>query len=241
MKIYITLLIIVFQYFVSFSQSSQLYNRTAIEGELDCTKKLNVLFGLQSRWNLSATSFDKLLFKIEPSYTINKSIEINAAYRNSAWKNSDFLLDGKRTTFGNRFSLGLRINSSKFKKMDSYFRLVYLSRIQFEDFKFKRDQWYWRNRITVKAKIKNNLIKPYFSIESLYRKNQFHYLIDNEFVTEGMVNEIRYMLGTELNLNKRNTMDVGLMLRDYQTNKATNFVLNITYRHDFTQNKKRKN
>jgi hypothetical protein len=125
--------------------------------------------------------------------------------------------------------------------MDAYFRLVYLSRIQFEEFKFKRDQWYWRNRITVKAKIKNNLIKPYFSVESLYRKNQFHYLWDNEFVTEGMVNEIRYMLGTELNLNKRNTMDVGLMLRDYQTNKATNFVLNITYRHDFTQNKKRKN
>jgi hypothetical protein len=125
--------------------------------------------------------------------------------------------------------------------MDAYFRLVYLSRIQFEEFKFKRDQWYWRNRITVKAKIKNNLIKPYFSIESLYRKNQFNYLMDNEFVTEGMVNEIRYMLGTELNLNKRNTMDVGLMLRDYQTTKATNFVLNITYRHDFTQNKKRKN
>jgi hypothetical protein len=49
------------------------------------------------------------------------------------------------------------------------------------------------------------------------------------------------MLGTEINLNKRNTMDVGLMLRDYQTTKATNFVLNITYRHDFTQNKKRKN
>jgi hypothetical protein len=65
--------------------------------------------------------------------------------------------------------------------------------------------------------------------------------MDTEFVTEGMVNEIRYMLGTELNLNKRNTMDVGLMLRDYQTNKATNFVLNITYRHDFTQTKKRKN
>ena len=240
MKIYVTLLIIVFQYFVSFSQPSQWYNRTAIEGELDCTKKLSVLFGLQSRWNLSATSFDKLLFKVEPSYTINKSIEINAAYRNSVFQNSNFILDGKRTTFANRFSLGFRINSSKFKKMDTYFRLVYLSRIQFEEFKFKRNQWYWRNRITVKAKIKNNLIKPYFSIESLYRKNQFYYLMDDDFVTEGMVNEIRYMLGTEFNFNKRNTLDVGLMLRDYQINKATNFVLNITYRYNFTQNKKRK-
>jgi hypothetical protein len=240
MKIHITLLVVVFHSFVSFSQSSQLYNRTAIEGELDCTKKFSVLFGLQSRWNLSTTSFDKLIFKVEPSFTINKSIEINAAYRNSAVQNSNFMLDGKRTTFANRFSFGFRLNSSKFKKMDTYLRLVYLSRIQFEDFKFKRDQWYWRNRITVKAKIKNNLIKPYFSIESLYRKNQFYYLMDNDFVTEGMVNEIRYMLGTELNFNKRNTMDVGLMLRDYQTSKATNFVLNVTYRHNFTQNKKRK-
>lgn len=241
MKIYVTLLVLVFPYFVSFSQSSQLYNRTAIEGEIDCKKKLSVLFGLQSRWNLSATSFDKLLFKLEPSYTINKSIEINAAYRNSVWQNSNFMLDGKKTTFANRFSLGFRLNSSKFKKMDTYFRLVYLSRIQFEEFKFKRDQWYWRNRITVKAKIKINQIKPYFSVESLYRKNQFYYLMDTEFVTEGMVNEIRYTLGTEFIINKRNTMDVGLMLRDYRTIKATNFVLNITYRHDFTPNKKRKN
>jgi hypothetical protein len=63
-------------------------------------------------------------------------------------------------------------------------------------------------------------------------------LLGDEFITEGLMNEMRYAIGTEINFNKSNMLDLQLLVRDYQTTKLTDFVACISFSHKFSKKKK---
>ena len=158
-------------------------------------------------------------------------------YRNS-WQANDYaLLDGKKQMTSQRIAFGLQLEPSNWIKTDKFLAIQLSSRIQFESFKFKRDQWYWRNKLTLKPQLKSKMIKPYLSGELFYRSNQYYFLSGDDFVTEGLMNEMRYTIGTELELNSSNTINLGLMLRDYGTARSTDLVVNLSYVHTFGKKK----
>jgi hypothetical protein len=238
MKSNILFLVFLFSVGLAFSQGGEWYNRASLEGKIDATKKLSFSASVQSRWNLSNPSFNKTMYTLESAFDITKSIRLGVLYRNSWIRNPHILLDGKKMTTPQRFAASLRFNPSKILKIDKYLTLLYATKIQFEGFKFKRDQFYWRNKITLKGELKGNVLKPYVSAESFYRKNQYFYLLGDEFITEGLMNEMRYAIGTEINFNKSNMLDLQLLVRDYQTTKLTDFVACISFSHKFSKKKK---
>jgi hypothetical protein len=97
--------------------------------------------------------------------------------------------------------------------------------MQFEQFKFKRNQLTWRNKLTIKPILKKSIFNPYLSAELFYRFNQFSYFIDEELITQGLLNEFRYCVGTEVKLSKNDAIDLGVMFRDFQTSRPSNLKL----------------
>ena len=136
-----------------------------------------------------------------------------------------------------RIAFGLQLEPSKWIKTEKFLDVQLSSRIQFETFKFKRDQWYWRNKLTLKPQLKNKLIKPFVSAELFYRTNQYYFLSGDDFVTEGLMNEIRYTIGADIKLNSTNDLNFGLMLRDYRTKRNTDLVINLAFIHEFGKKK----
>lgn len=237
MKILFSIFLSVLFYGTSFSQLGSIYNRTSIGGKINATKKLSFSAEVQGRWNITERSFSKSLFTIESKFAINKSIKVGLLYRNSWQTNGHALLDGKKQMTSQRVAFGLQLEPSNWINTDKFLSIQLSSRIQFESFKFKRDQWYWRNKLTLKPQLKGKLIKPFVSAELFYRTNQYYFLSGDEFVTEGLMNEIRYTIGTDIKLNSSNEINLGLMLRDYRTARNTDLVINLSYVHDFGKKK----
>jgi hypothetical protein len=222
---------------ISFGQLGSVFNRTSIGGKYAVTKKWSIAAEGQVRWNLTEKTYSKSLLTLESKYAVTKSIKVGLLYRNSWQTNTFALIDGKKQLTAQRVAIGLQLEPSEWFKMDEFLGIQWTSRIQFESFKFKRDQWYWRNRLTLKPQLKSKIFKPFVSGELFYRPNQYYFLSGDEFVTEGLMNEIRYTLGAELELNSSNNFTFGIMLRDYRTSRNTDLVLNVSFMHSFGKKK----
>lgn len=237
MKILFSIFLSVLFYGTSFSQFGSIYNRTSIGGKMNATKKLSFAAEVQGRWNLTERSYSKSLVTLESKFAINKSIKVGLLYRNS-WQTNDYaLLDGKKQMTSQRIAFGIQFEPSNWMKIDKFLAFQLSSRIQSESFKFKRDQWYWRNKLTLKPHLKSKIIKPFVSAELFYRTNQYYFLSGDDFVTEGLMNEMRYTIGTDIKLNSSNELNLGLMLRDFRTDRNTDLVINLSYVHDFGKKK----
>lgn len=237
MRVLFSIILSVLMCGTSFGQFGSVYIRTSIGAKYAITKKLSLAAEVQGRWNMTDKSYSKSLFTLESKYAITKSIKVGVMYRNS-WQSNDYvLIDGKRQMTSQRLALGLQLEPSDWLKMNKFLAIQLSSKIQFESFKFKRDQWYWRNKLVLKPHLKSKLIKPFVSGELFYRTNQYYFLSGDEFVTEGLMNEIRYTIGTDLEFNSSNSLTVGLMIRDYRTARNTDLVLNLSYLHTFGKKK----
>ena len=208
-------------------------SRIGLEAGFKVSKKISFDLGIQTRANLSQNSYSSTNFSIQAYYQFLKNWKLSGSYRNSIQPNEFAYLDGNDLSFRNRVQLAMYYDPSKLLDVDKFLELDLRSIIQYEQFQYKRNQWYWRNRISLEAKLKAKWLRPYVSLELLYRFNQYSYFMDNTLVTQGLMNELRYIGGIKFNLNKNNTINTALMFRDYRTNKNTNPVLLITYSHDF--------
>jgi hypothetical protein len=239
MRGFYIIFVAVFSCFIGHAQMGDLYSRFSVSGKYDIHKKLSIGAEIQGRTNLTDRSYSKSLLTFQTKFAFSKSIKCELEYRNSWQTNQNAILDGKEYSFGNRVAFGLQAEPSRWLKFDKYLGLQFSSKIQFESFKFKRNQLYWRNKMTLKPKLKSKLIKPYISVESFYRSNQYVFAADDEIMTVGMMNEIRYEIGTDIDLNKYNTFTVGLIFRDFKTARQNNMILNVAYAHTFHKNKKK--
>jgi hypothetical protein len=216
-----------------FSQIGDVHSRLGIEAEFKLNKKLSCDVAFQTRSNLSERKYSSTNFSLEFDYQFLKNWKLGLSYRNSFKPNVFAYLDGSDLSFRNRYQFFLRYNPSKLLQLNSFLDIEWRSIIQYEQFQYKRNQWYWRNRISVEPKLKSKWIQPYCSFELLYRFNQYSYFMDDTLITQGLMNELRYIGGIKFNLNKKNRINTAIMFRDYRTNKSTNTVLLVSYLHDF--------
>lgn len=222
------------------AQFGDLVSRTSIEAKFDLPKKFSLGVAVQSRYNFSKTSYNRTLYTIDASYDATKWLRISGSFRHGFESNPNVLIDGKNLLSRYRYSGGIRLNPAALFGFDKYLDIYLSSLYQFGDLKFARPQYIWRNKITIKPNLKSKIFKPYISAESFYRFNQYYYLVGNAFVTQGLMNEMRYEVGTQIDFNKKNSIEVGLMLRDYQTKKNTDLVICVTYSHTFLKDRKSK-
>ncbi len=222
------------------AQFGDLLSRTTIEAKFDLPKKFSLGVAVQSRYNFSKTSYNRSLYTIDASYDATKWLRINGSFRHTIQSNPNVLIDGKTLLSRYRYSGGIRLNPAALFGFDKYLDIYLSSLYQFGDLKFVRPQYYWRNKITIKPNLKSKIFKPYVSAESFYCFNQYYFLVGNTFVTQGLMNEMRYELGTQIDFNKKNSIEVGLMLRDYQTKKNSDLVICLTYSHTFLKDRKSK-
>ncbi len=224
----------------AYAQVGDVLSRSAVEAKFDLPKKFTLGVGFQSRYDFTNSTYSRTLYTIDISYDATKWLRINGSFRHAFQTNINALIDGNAMTSRYRFSGGLRLNPAALFGFDKYVNIYLSSTYQYEDFKFKREQLYWRNKLTIKPNLKSKIFKPYISAESFYRFNQYHYLVGNDFVTQGLMNEMRYEVGTQIDFNKKNSIELGIMMRDYQTKKNTDLVLCVTYSHTFLKNRKSK-
>jgi len=222
------------------AQFGDVLSRTTIEAKFDLPKKFSFGVAVQSRFNFSNTSYDRTMYTVSASYDATKWLRLNGSFRHGVQSNPNVLIDGKNLLSRYRYSGGIRLNPAALFGFDKYVDIYLSSNYQFGDLKFERPRYIWRNKITVKPNLKSKIFKPYVSAESFYRFNQYYYLVGNTFVTVGLMNEMRYEVGTQIDFNKKNSLEIGLMLRDYQTKKNSNLVLCLTYSHTFRKDKKSK-
>jgi hypothetical protein len=241
MKTYLsTLLIVGCLGLNAHAQFGDLLSRTSVKAKFDLPKKFSLGVAVQSRYNFSKTSYNRTLYTIEASYDATKWLRINGSFRHAFQSNANALIDGKALTSRYRYSGGIRLNPAVLFGFDKYIDIYLNSNFQVRVAKFVRPQYYLRNKLTLKPNLKSKIFKPYMSAESFYCFNQEFYLVGNAFITQGLMNEMRYEIGTEIDFNKRNSIELGLMLRDYQTKKNTDLVLCVTYSHTFLKKRKSK-
>jgi hypothetical protein len=216
-----------------YSQIGDLHSRIGLEAGFKLNNKISCDLAVQSRSNWSERRYSSTNFSLQINYQFLKNWKVGVSYRNSMQPNPFAYLDGNDLSFRNRYQFALRYNPSKLLHLDKFLDFELRSIIQYEQFQYKRNQWYSRNRLSVEPKLKVNWIQPYASFELLYRFNQYSYFIDDLLVTQGLMNEFRYIGGIKFNVNKKNTIDAALMFRDYRTQKASNPILSITYSHNF--------
>jgi hypothetical protein len=238
--IFSTILLIGFSGLGAHAQMGDVLSRTTVEAKFDLPKKFTLGVAIQSRYDYTTSSYNRSLYTLSASYDATKWLRINGSFRHALQTNTYAILDGHALTSRYRFSGGVRLNPAALIGFDKYIDVYLSSTFQYEDFKFKRPQLYWRNKITLKPALKSKVFKPYISAESFYRFNQYYYLVGDAFVTQGLMNEMRYEIGTQIDFNKKNSVELGLMIRDYQTKRNTDLVICVTYTHNFLKNRKSK-
>lgn len=208
---------------------SALFNWNEIGVKVKPTKRFSATLSGQYRWNTTDQVYSKTLFSARLKYDVLKPLSIQASYRRTWMPNDYFYLDNQENTYGHRFAAGISWDLLKTIKKKSKSSLKYTTQYQKEYFKFKREQIYWRNRLSLELHVGLNRMTPVFSAESFFRTNQYFQLVNGVPVTSGLMNEMRYGFGLNFNLPKNHDIQIGGLYRDFQTNKWDAWVMQFSY------------
>jgi hypothetical protein len=222
-----------------FSQLDDVVSRTTVKASFKPVKNIQFEGGVQMRVNLTEKAYNSSNWFVGSSFDIAKWIRTGLSYRNAFSTNEFALLDGKQFSFQNRFQLFLRVSPTDFGKGIDLFSIDFRSMMQFDQAKFDKNEWTWRNKLTIEPKLKSKMLKPYLAAELMYCLNQNQYFIGNEFVRAPQWNEFRYTLGTAFKLGKGNSLDIGVMYRDYPGLKKSDMAVLLTFEHAFKRKVKK--
>ena len=153
--------------------------------------------------------------------------------------NEFFYLDNQENTYGHRFAAGFSWDIFRTFKSKAKSSFKYTSQYQKEFFKFKREQIYWRNRVSLDLHIGLKRMTPVFSAESFFRTNQYFQLVNNTPVTSGLMNEMRYGFGLNFNLPNNHEIQIGTLYRDIKTKKNDAWVLQFSYFYTIEKKKEK--
>ena len=223
---------------LSWSQNA-LFNRNEIGIKIKPTKRFSATLSGQYRWSVSEKVYSKTLFNARLKYDIAKPFSILASYRRTWMPNDYFYLDNEENTYGHRFAAGFSWDILRTFKSKAKSSLKYTSQYQKEFFKFKREQIYWRNRLSLDLNIGLKRMTPVFSAESFFRTNQYFQLVNNAAVTSGLMNEMRYGFGLNFNLPNNHEIQIGGLYRDFQTRKWDAWVMQFSYFYTIEKKKEK--
>lgn len=218
---------------------NSIFNWNEIGVKVKPTKRFSATLSGQYRWNVSDKIYSKTLFSARLKYDIAKPFSIQASYRRTWMPNDYFYLDNQENTYGHRFAAGFSWDLLRTIKSKAKSSLKYTSQYQKEFFKFKREQIYWRNRLSLDLHIGLKRMTPVFSAESFFRTNQYFQLVNNVAVTSGLMNEMRYSFGLNFDLPNNHEIQIGGLYRDFQTKKWDVWVMQFSYFYTLEKKKEK--
>ena len=204
-------------------------------------KKIDITIGGQYRWDVTNQAYGKTLLSAKVNAKITRFISIQGRYRRTWLPNEYFYLDQQIQTYGHRLSAGIQWDIAKTLKKTSEKRkwnVQYTSTYQWETFKFRRPQVYWRNQVEVSHALPLKKCKLQYSIESFYRTNQYYSFINDQVVYSGLLNEMRYSIGLKYAISKQHEIILGIIKRDFQTSKWDVNVLELGYQFSISSKAK---
>ena len=177
---------------------------TTIDAETKLFKKWDISFGPEYRMKNNFSATDQIRGNLDISRKVGKYVKLGAGYIFIADKKT------KRDIFEYRHRFLFQATGSyKYARFTASWR----SRIQltimetdqprgnlFDDDSYN---WVWRNRFGLKYNIKKSPFTPYINFEmfhSLFSDLQYSYM------------ENRFSVGTEYQINKRNSLEFGYKL-----------------------------
>ncbi|MFY7667804.1 MAG: hypothetical protein ACOVQG_03620 [Crocinitomicaceae bacterium] len=173
--------------------------------------------------------FDKSNVELKFSQNWHKGIETFFKYRNSILGNRNSALNLKPFAYDNRVSFGLDVSFFKFLDVKRT-KLNWVITQQFDSYQFKRNSSMLRNRILFKQDIKDFPLSPFLSVEHFYRWNRDIVYADDEIIISGGTNAMRYFIGTDVEISKKQRLMISLGLRDRILSTNDAFILRINYK-----------
>lgn len=228
MKKRISVFAILFMGYFCMAQSNNLW--MGAEANIKLAKHLETKIGYEYRRD-NIIGFNKSLVTVQLSYELLPGIKTLIKYRNAVFPNTQSALDLKTNSSSNRFACGLNISFLElFGAKSKRLVIQWTGQQQWDDFKFQRNKSIMRNKFQIKYDIKNFKLTPYASTELFYSWNRdIIYGINNISIQSGM-NSFRHFIGFEVELSKRQSLDVGFGFREQYLNKTKNNILRLTYK-----------
>lgn len=201
-------------------------------------KRINISVGGQYRWNVSESIYAKTMFSARIKGKITKYLSLQLRYRRSWMPNEYFYLDHVAQTYGHRGAVGLEWDIVKtiFKKKEGKkWHLRYSTLWQVEQFKFKRAQEFWRNKIELAYKIPAASFSPFLNVESFYRLNQSYTYVNDKIAYTGALNEMRYGIGIQYSINEIHELKLEYLYRYFQPALLNVNVIRLEYTFDLSK------
>jgi hypothetical protein len=215
------------------------FNRNEIGLKIKPTKRFSATLSGQYRWNVSEKLYSKTLFTARLKYDIAKPFSILATYRRTWMPNDFFYLDNQVNTYGHRFAAGFSWDILRTIKPKAKSSLKYTSQYQKEFFKYKREQIYWRNRLSLDLHIGLKRMTPVLSAENFLRTNEYYQLVNGVAVTSGAVTEMRYGFGLNFDLPNNHEIQIGTLYRNLKTKKNDAWVMQFSYFYTIEKKKEK--
>ena len=191
------------------------WNEISVEAELTDDIDLQAEIGL--RFDKNATSLDENLYELELQYKGIKDYDLSTSYRFSLVREMNHLqsrhrwtLDGQLEKETGRFNLDFRTR----------LQLEYIPFTAFED----RYEYYLRDKITVAYNINDWPADPYLAFEHFVPLNNKPFAITNKN---------RYMIGTEIDLDKGFELDISFRYqRSYDNNPEYDYIIKTGLKYE---------
>lgn len=205
------------------------FNRYEVGVKIKPAKCFTASLSGQYRWNVTERLYSKTLFTTRLKYDIAKPLSILATYRRTWMPNEFFYLDNQENTYGHRFAAGFSWDILRTIKPKAKSSIKYTSQYQKEFFKYKREQIFWRNRLSIDLHIGLKRMTPVLSAENFFRTNEYYQLVNGVAVTSGAVTEMRYGFGLNFDLPNNHEFQIGGLYRNLKTKKNDAWVMQVAY------------
>jgi hypothetical protein len=199
-------------------------------------KSLGKIFSLEAGYEYrlkNTREFDKSNVEGKFAQNWTRGIETFVKYRNSIENNRNSGLNSKIYTYNNRLSVGLDVSFLRLADVSKRTKLSWTITQQMDNYQFKRNSSVLRNKITFRQDIKNFMLSPFGSVEHFYRWNRDVVYTDDEVVISGGTTAVRYFVGTEVELTKKQRLVIGFGFRDVFMKQNSNYILRLNYKFNF--------
>ena len=199
-------------------------------------KSLGKIFSLEAGYEYrlkNTREFDKSNVEGKFAQNLTRGIETFVKYRNSIENNRNSGLNSKIYTYNNRLSVGLDVSFLRLADVSKRTKLSWTITQQMDNYQFKRNSSVLRNKITFRQDIKNFMLSPFGSVEHFYRWNRDVVYTDDEVVISGGTTAVRYFVGTEVELTKKQRLVIGFGFRDVFMKQNSNYILRLNYKFNF--------
>jgi hypothetical protein len=199
-------------------------------------KSLGKIFSLEAGYEYrlkNTREFDKSNVEGKFAQNWTRGIETFVKYRNSIENNRYSGLNSKIYTFNNRLSVGLDVSFLRLTDVSKRTKLSWTIAQQMDNYQFKRNSSVLRNKITFRQDIKNFILSPFGSVEHFYRWNRDVVYTDDEVIISGGTTAVRYFVGTEVELTKKQRLVIGFGFRDVFMKQNSNYILRLNYKFNF--------